>query len=326
MELPEYDPKGTIFTKDYTGRLKHSYVLYHPRNLMVSDEKLIKYKAELDEFVKTGKSQYSRKELWDIHYLLESNMHPETGKPVQKLFRWSAYCPVNIPIIVGLSVLPPTPLNQFIFQTINQSYNFGVNFANSTSSNVKSGGEIATSYGLAVSCALLGSIGLRQVIQRSSLSSTRLGKGLMMSTPFFGLIFANSVNLLFSRSKELSQGIAVNHPTTGAKLEGVLSKTAAKRAILEALMLRWLIPIPSFFIPLLLSRYARKNFTFYQKRVPALVFDGTVAYLTIWASLVFAISFFSPTGQLTLGELEPEVSKALPGLPPRTPITFNKGI
>jgi hypothetical protein len=283
-------------------------------------------KAELEAYSKSQQSERTLAQLWDMHYILESNLHPETRQPVAKLFRWSAYCPVNIPIIIGLSVLPPTPFNQIFFQTVNQSYNFGINFSNSTSSNQKSPAELAVSFSLAVGSAICGSVGLRKLLERRNLSS-RAGRLLLQSTPLVGLVIANSVNLLFSRSGEVLQGIAVNSPLTGEKIPGVKSQVAGRRALLEGLLLRVAIPAPSFFLPLYASLLAKKRFRFYQRSALArLFYDGAVAYFTIWASLVFAMSFVEPNGRIRLADLEPAVAEKLPGLAPDTLISFSKGL
>lgn len=323
--LPAYDPAKSLYENNFWGRLSHSYRLYHPKNLLYSDDTLLKMKQELDDYVRTGKSSKSNKELWNMHYILESSLHPETGKPVTKLFRWSAYCPVNIPIIIGLCVLPPTPLNQFIFQTINQSYNFSVNFANSTSTNQKSKAELLTSYSLAVASALTGSIGLRKFLERRNLKSP-FGRALMASTPLVGLVFANSVNLLFSRSGELQTGIPVLHPKTGKTIEGIRSRKAAELALFQGILMRMLISIPSFFIPNLAAKYASKHFRFYSKPVGRMAYDSTVAYLSIWLCLVVAMSFFSPISTIQLKHLEAPFQEHLKEYKPDTDVPFNKGL
>ena len=291
--FPKYGSVKSLYGNTYWGRLSRSYRIYHPLNLIYSDAQLMEMKKELDTYIKTGVTTKTNKELWDMHYILESNLHPETGQPISKLFRWSAYCPVNIPIIIGLSVLPPTPFNQIFFQTINQSYNFGINFSNSTSSNQKTTSELLTSYGLAVTCAIVGSVGLRKILERRvNSSSSAFGRAVLLSTPFIGLVFANTVNLLFSRSKELVEGIPVNDPRTGEQVPNFKSLTAGRSSLEESLLLRMAIPIPSFFLPMFASRYAKRNFKFYTNSKPLqLLYDGSIAYFTIWASLVFAMSF-----------------------------------
>lgn len=85
------------------------------------------------EHLKTNK--FTSKELWVMKYAVMSNLHPETEKPVFSLCRWSAYAPMNIPIIVLLAILPPTTMNQVIGQSLNQSLNFGVNVTNASATN-----------------------------------------------------------------------------------------------------------------------------------------------------------------------------------------------
>lgn len=321
----KYDPSQSIFEDNYKGRLLHSVRLYNPKNLVYSDAQLMEWKQELADYIKTGVTSKTDEELWKLHYILESNLHPETGKPVTKLFRWSSYCPVNIPIIIGIAVLPPTPLNQFVFQTVNQSFNFGINLSNSTSSNTRSNQEIVASYLLAVTCALTGSIGLRKYLERKNFKSSA-GRLLLFSTPFLGLVFANSVNMLFSRSGEISKGLALRDPKTGETLQNVRSKTACWSALTEGLLLRFLIPLPTFFVPVLASRYAAKNFRFYQKTAGKVLFDSAVAFGTIWGSLVFCMSFYNPIGKLRLRQLEPQVQARFPDQDPDTFVYFNKGI
>jgi hypothetical protein len=106
------------------------------------------------EHLKTNK--FTSSELWTMRYgknsnfqslklifsAVMSNLHPETGKPIFPTFRWSAFAPMNIPIIVMLAILPPTTMNQVIGQSLNQTLNFGVNVANASASNTMNLQEI----------------------------------------------------------------------------------------------------------------------------------------------------------------------------------------
>ena len=64
-------------------------------------------------------------------------------------------------------------------------------------------------------------------------------------TPYLGLVTASSVNLFFSRSKDLNEGIYVIDPETGEKLETEKSKKCGLLAFKDSLAVRWLLPIPS---------------------------------------------------------------------------------
>ena len=43
-----------------------------------------------------------------MKYALMGSLHSETQEPITLAFRWSSFAAFNIPIIIGLSILPPT--------------------------------------------------------------------------------------------------------------------------------------------------------------------------------------------------------------------------
>ena len=94
-------------------------------------------------------------------------------------------------------------MNQVVGQSVNQTLNFGVNFSNANASNQMDMKEIAIAYSMAVSSSIVGSVGLRKLLLRIKLPGL-LGKALLESTPYLGLVTASSVNLFFSRSKDLT--------------------------------------------------------------------------------------------------------------------------
>ena len=174
-----FDANTDLFNLDtFMGRYSHFSKILSPFNLFYSNNQFLQFQNNIDEYMSAGKSKFSHKELWDQLYIVKSNLHPETKKPIQLPFRWSCYVFTNIPIIFGLAVLPPTPFNQAIFQSINQANNFGVNVGNSSASNPMSNKEIVTSFTLAVSSALCVSIGFRKVLLNTK-SNNHFVKGLL---------------------------------------------------------------------------------------------------------------------------------------------------
>jgi len=93
-------------------------------------------------------------------------------------------------------------MNQVIGQTINQTLNFTVNISNSNASNTMDIEETVMAYGLAVASAIAGSVGLKKLLTAIKLPGM-LGKALIASTPYFGLCTASTVNLFFSRHKDI---------------------------------------------------------------------------------------------------------------------------
>lgn len=323
--MKKFEKGANLYEDNYWGRVRDSVKLYDPSSLKYSDSELLAMNQEVKTYLATGITKRSNEELWDMYYVVKGNLHPETEKPLPKVFRWSGFVPVNTPIIMGISCLPPTPLNQMFFQSLNQSYNFGLNVCNSSASNVKTTTEMVTSYMAAIGSAIVGSTGLRLLIEKSKLKGP-FGNFMLTMTPFFGLVFASSVNLYFSRSRELNQGIPVMDPETNETMTDLPSQAAAKSAFRESIMIRLLIPIPLFVGPMMASKWATKNTKFYQKTVPKLAFDATVVGACLWGSLIFVMSGFSNTGYIKLKHLEPSIQQRLKNHNPETTIKFAKGL
>ena len=323
--MKQYGEGVKLYDDDYWGRVKESYRVYHPKSIFYSDEKILSMAKELREYRESGKTARSNSELWNMHYICKGNLHPETGQPVNRLFRWSNFVVTNIPLIMGISVLPPTTFNQIFFQSLNQSYNFGNNVSNASSSNQKSTNELAISYVAAITSAVAGSAGLRSFLLKRNFQGP-VGRSLVALTPLFGIVFASSVNLTFSRSKELLNGIPVNHPKTDLKIEGLVSRRAARQAFLDSWMIRMLIPIPLVLLPMFTQRWASRHLKVYQRTVPKFFIDASVVAFSLWGSLIFVISGFSNDGYRKLGDFEPHVKAALKEFPEDTLIKFSKGL
>ena len=96
-----------------------------------------------------------------------------------------------------------------------------------------------------------------------------------MFTPLMGLVSANTANLFFSRFKDIKEGIPVLDPATKEPIQGVKSKKAGMSNFYDSMTLRIMISVPIFTFPMLMSRFAKKNFGWYQKMIPSLLFDAS---------------------------------------------------
>jgi len=83
-------------------------------------------------------------------------------------------------------------------------------------------------------------------------------------TPYFGVCVASTVNLFFSRFKDLQNGIEVMDPKSGEKIENLRSIKCGQKAFGEALFVRWFLPIPAMLLPSVISTILTKKFTFYR--------------------------------------------------------------
>lgn len=112
-----------------------------------------------------------------------------------------------------------------VFQSMNQIYNFGINYSNSAASNEKSFNDTAISLGLTIGAALGISIGGRKILQ-SVKSKNVVVRGLLFMTAYLGVAGSSTVNLFLSRYKDLAEGIEMLDPETGLPRSDLKSKKA----------------------------------------------------------------------------------------------------
>lgn len=61
--------------------------------------------------------------VWKAKQLVDSSLHPDTGKPVPLPFRMSAFVPTNLLIVGGMLMPNPTLKSVIFWQWANQSLN-----------------------------------------------------------------------------------------------------------------------------------------------------------------------------------------------------------
>lgn len=165
MPSKPFSIKEDLFDMDtFLGRYQHFQKLFNPKQLLYSNDQFKEFQANIDEFIATKNSKFTDEELWNQQYVIKSNCHPETNKPLPMIFRWSCFVPCNIPLLFGIGMLPPTAFNQAFFQSMNQAYNFGINVCNASASNPMKNTDMAISFTLAVSSALCVSVGFRKFL------------------------------------------------------------------------------------------------------------------------------------------------------------------
>jgi hypothetical protein len=221
-----FSGKDDLFDLDtFSGRFSHFKKMNHTRNLLHSNEQLLEYQKNIDQYIQAQTSKFTNRQLWEQHYVVKSNVHPETKEPIPILFRYAGFVPYNIPIIFGISMLPATPRNQMISQTINQTYNFALNICNASASNPLSNQELAISYFSCCAAAIGVSVGFRKFLLGRK-SQNLFTKGLIMITPYLAVTCSNSINQYCARYKDLANGFEVIHPKTGEIVKGAKSVKA----------------------------------------------------------------------------------------------------
>lgn len=95
--------------------------------------------------------------------IVNASIHPDTNQPVPWVMRMCAFVPTNLPIIFGMLMTPPTPVNTAFWQWINQTYNAGMNFGNRNASSKQTSKDILFGYSAAVVSSIGISVGLRKL-------------------------------------------------------------------------------------------------------------------------------------------------------------------
>lgn len=130
----------------YFGRMSHFFRVFNPMNSFYTNQQIEEMQRELakqrtaeNEAQAQGKkvylSQGEIKNLRKMQTIVNASIHPDTNKPVPWVMRMCAFVPTNLPIIFGMLMTPPTPLNTMFWQWINQTYNAGMNYGNRNASS-----------------------------------------------------------------------------------------------------------------------------------------------------------------------------------------------
>ncbi|CAD8179945.1 unnamed protein product [Paramecium pentaurelia] len=306
----------------YWGRLKHFQNIISPANIFYSSEQLNEYGKILENVDKDPsiRKQYTDQQLWKMRYVVDSNIHPQLKEPVNILFRTSTFVPVNVPLAFGLAVLPPTPINQLLAQSANQTYNFMFNYCNRNASNVFSNEMLAFSYGGAVSSAVVGSLGTSWLFKK--LNAPAL---LIRACPLFGVLIANTFNLFFARYPDFQKGIQVFDDETQEPLPG-LSKEAAKIAFFRTLVTRYILPLPMF-IPPIVIYFMKQAKCYPQGRGIGLALDLSLSGFFLYCGLSVGIGIFPQYLKVNPTDLESQYQNLTnsKGNKIKT-IVFNKGL
>ena len=132
-------------------------------------------------------SQNKIDELRKAQIIVNHAIHPDTGKVIPWIMRWTSYVPANLPISFGMVIAAPTPLNTIFWHGMNQTYNASLNYANKREDQNYSNKDIVKGY----TCACTSSISVALLIRKLLESRTR-----HMSGP--RLIFYNSISSFFA--------------------------------------------------------------------------------------------------------------------------------
>ena len=169
--------------------------------------KLIKNQEtrEKELFEKTGKREIELsldeiRKIRTAQTVVSTAVHPDTGKYIPWLFRFSSFLPVNIPISFGFIFTAPTPFNTIFWQWINQTYNAALNYENRNASSNYTTQDIFKSYCIASTSAIAVGLGIRKAFEKQSKTLTGSKLVLLNSvSSFAACAVAGFLNAWFMR-------------------------------------------------------------------------------------------------------------------------------
>ncbi|BEI87322.1 uncharacterized protein CcaverHIS019_0100400 [Cutaneotrichosporon cavernicola] len=328
ISKPKYD------LSTYGGRLSYFYSTTSPLTLLASSAQLdraVKDVAYYDGQIKAaGKQGYfvdaATKEVYDnAKQLVNSSIHPDTGKPVTLPFRMSAFVPTNLLICAGMLMPNPSLPAVIFWQWANQTLNVAVNHANANKSIEMTPTELGTAYVAATATSVLLAVGLTRVVPRLPLAAgTKALLGRLV--PFVAVASAGVVNISCIRWKEMRDGVDVyqleKKDDEEEKKDLGLSAKAGQMAVMQSAASRVLTNMPTLIIPPVVMTLLERRGVFSGPRgkTAASLTQLTLIGLCLGLFLPPAIAYFPQRASTTGPKLEQRFHD-VPGK-----IYFNKGL
>ncbi|OMJ70543.1 hypothetical protein SteCoe_31445 [Stentor coeruleus] len=232
--------QGTFY-----GRWRYFMDLVSPMSLFYSLDQAKDMKNLLERYKEGKAGSISDADLWKARQVVQSTFHPDTGEPILKAFRFSAFGPANVPIMIGMLLSKKTPFSIPFWQAVNQTYNVGFNYCNRSINSPFTTTQLAISYLLATSSSVIISMYLDKLITR------RGGTSLFVRTlgPATAVAIAGCLNLMVIRYGELIEGIKV-YDREGNTLG--MSHIAANDGLSKTFAIRFCMQYPCCFWPVIM--------------------------------------------------------------------------
>ncbi|KAI1430561.1 sideroflexin-5 [Xylaria sp. CBS 124048] len=314
-ELPEsqYD------LSTYWGRVRHTASITDPRTLLAGKNGLEDAKKLVMAY-KQGEIKEMTPELWKAKKIVDSTIHPDTGKPVLLPFRMSCFALSNLVVTAGMLTPGLSNTGTVLWQITNQSLNVAINHANANKSTPLSYAKIAQSYLLAVGASCSVAVGLNSLVPRLKRvsPSTKLILGRLV--PFAAVASAGFLNVLLMRGEEMRVGIDVYPVLSAADKERLAaegkaesdvpslgkSRKAATLAVGETALSRVLNSSPIMVVPpLILVRLQRTEWLRKSPRLTLPVNLGLILGMS-YVALPLALAAFPQRQRISAESLEEE--------------------
>lgn len=307
LVAPPFRADGDRYDQSsFVGRAAHFLDVLGDVSTLITSEAECEAKVALLRDHAAGCSTATDAELWRAKKVKDAMVHPATGEIIPAPLRFTAFAPVNLVLCAGLlqASTAPTLAASAFWQWSNQTYNMAVNHANRAGGAV-SQEKLALAYVSATSAALAVALGLQRASR--SLGGSALVR---LTVPMLGVCTGGVVNLLATRSDELSNGIPV-YTADGEHLLG-RSHAAAQTALAKcsASRVAWSVALLTI-APIVAGAACRALPARLAARRAATVFvELGATFGVIWLSVPVCLAIWPQQARAAAADLEPEFAAA----------------
>ena len=222
---------------------------------------------------------------------------------------------MNIPLLVGFLISPPTMAHTALLQIINQSYMAGLNYQNKNESCTYTNKELMKGYFAAVGSALFVSLSLRRATQGIVKSAS--GSKLLLLNGLVGSVgggAASYFNTQAMRRAEAESGIEVfSSPDLDPKRSLGKSRTCATQAVWETTLSRVFLSVFCTITPCLyimsLCRTGEIRHLMKQKKIAKFAIELSCISTSLWLGLPLAIGMFNPISKVDVISIQNQEEK-----------------
>lgn len=258
----------------------------------------------------------TRKKIWKQMCIVQSAVHPDTGKIVLFPFRMSCYVISNLVVTAGMLTPNMRPAGVVFWHFANQSLNVAVNTANANKTKLPSWKQLATAYlGTVTACCTI-ALSLDAMVPRLKRFSPATRTIMVRLVPFVAVGSATMLNVTLMRSNELHDGIEVFDAHTNEPIG--FSKEAAKTAVAETAISRVLSAAPVMVIPPLILYQLQKGVLRGKSLSVTTAVNLGIIAITGFATLPFALGVFPQKRYVNGSSLEPRFGNRQ--------VWFNRGV
>lgn len=230
-------------------------------------------------------------------------INPDSGNLIPWISRVSSFLPLNLPISFGLIITPPTPFNTILWQWINQTYNAQCNYGNRNASSKYTVASVLRSYLLACTTSISVALLTRHLL--SQYTRTMAGGMLFIFnaiTAYLATAMAGFLNVLLMRANEVKTGISVYEPSD-MNNPVLNSKSAARKAVLQTAVSRFILPAPMI-IPALILFVVEKVGLMPPSFVGKTLLQMSLFATKLYYSMPISLSAYPPIGRIGVNDFK----------------------